>query len=180
MDTSTGAPPVIAPRRSITYELTRGDVFANVMTICLRNRILQIFIPIALVLNMLIVLTRQPAERSLPGTMMTVIFFLFEFLLVVLFTQVLIGVVSAFMQRQKGVVGRHTMEISDQGLIERTDVNETLHKWPGVTRVLTLFGYLYIYVGDNNSFAIPRRGFAPGELENFETELRQHMEQSRG
>jgi hypothetical protein len=180
MDASPAAPPIIAPPRSITYELTRGDLFATLMTLLLRSRILQIFVPIALLFNLWILFSRAPRDQAPSHLIAGFVVSILGFLGVLVFTQLFVALLAAFVQNQTGVVCRHTIEITEQGLIERTDVNETLYKWGGILRVFSLFGYLYIYVGANNSFPIPRGDFPPGELEAFETELRQRIAQARG
>ena len=51
MNTLSEAPPIVRPRRAITYHLTRWDLFANFLTIFLRNWIIQVFIVAALLFN---------------------------------------------------------------------------------------------------------------------------------
>jgi hypothetical protein len=85
----------------------------------------------------------------------------------------LMGLVTSFTGQHRGVLGRHTLEITDEGLRECTDVNETLHRWPGLSRVFSVGGYLFIYLGESTAhFQVPKRGFSPEVFRKFEAELR--------
>ncbi len=173
-------PPVIAPRRSISYELTRWDLFMNFTTIVLRNRILQIFVAGAFLLNAWLILSSQAEKLTLFEGIAKLVGFAIFYLTTFLFLQVVLALALAYGQKHRGVVGRHTLEITEQGLIESSEVNETLHKWAGILRVFSLLGYLYIYVGENNSHPIPKRAFPPGQLEDFEREVNERVQRARG
>lgn len=165
-------PPVISPRRSITYEITRWDLFANWMLVMFRNRLLRVFVPVALVLNGLLIVGPDLSKRSLFQNLIAIVVYLVGFLGFLAVLQAILGLANAFLFKQQGVVGQHTLEITEGGLIERTEYNETLHRWPSICRILSLCGYLFVYVGDNNSHQIPKRSFAPQEFANFEADLR--------
>jgi hypothetical protein len=51
MNTAAQIPPPLPRHQSIRYQLSRGDVFANWMTVIFRNRILQVFVLVMLVVN---------------------------------------------------------------------------------------------------------------------------------
>ena len=179
MNPQPEAPPLISPRRAITYELTRWDLFANWMTVILRNRILQVFVIVALILNEALILGPSLATRSLWSTLLHGVIFLFLFVWILVICQLILGLASSFLLKQRGVVGRHTLEITEQGLVERTEFNETLHKWPSICRVRSLCGYLYIYVSDMNSHQVPKRCLPAQEIGDFEADLRAHATQAR-
>jgi len=164
------------PNRSLTYELTRSDVFVHWMTVILRNRILQVFLVVALIFNAWIILAHGLTTRPLSRTIFDALVYVAGFLGFLLAVQGVLGLANAFLLKQRGVVGRQTLEISDQGLIERTDCNETLHRWHSVCRIVSLGPYLYIYVGDNNSHPVPKRYFSLQEIDSFLGDLRRHSE----
>ncbi|TAK99654.1 MAG: YcxB family protein, partial [Verrucomicrobia bacterium] len=85
----------------------------------------------------------------------------------------LLGFVSAFLMQHPGLVCRHTLEITEAGLIERTEVNESLHRWPNICRIFSFAGYLYVYVGQDNVHMIPKRDLTPAALAKFESDLRE-------
>jgi hypothetical protein len=173
------APPVIAPRHAITYELTRWDLFGNWISILFRNRLIQVFLLVAVIFNGCITLGPGLTSRPLWQTFLQGLMMLFVFAWVLIICQCVLGLASSFLLKHHGVVGQHTLEITEQGLVERTDFNEALHKWPSICRIVSLWGYLYIYVSDTNSHQVPKRCFPPQEMANFEAELRAHVQQFR-
>ncbi len=172
-------PPVIGPRVGITYELTRWDLFANSMTVILRNRILQVFVIVAFIFNGWVTLAPGLLTRPIFYTALAGIIFLIEFGGFLALCMCVFGLASSFLLRQRGLVGKHVLRITDQGLVESTDFNESLHKWPSVCRILSLWGYLYIYVSDMNTHQVPKRCFSPQEIADFEAALRAHAKQAR-
>lgn len=60
--------------------------------------------------------------------------------------------------RQPGVLGRHEFELTDTGVIERTEVNEGLANWASVQVVLVLKHYLLLQTG-GGLHVLPRRSF---------------------
>lgn len=174
MSTPTEIPAVASLRRIIAYEITRWDMFVNFITVILRNRILQMFSLFVLICSGWLVLAPGFGDYSPSHFMFNVFIYLLSFLGIMAVFQCVLGFANAYIPKHRGVLGRHVLEITEQGLIERTDCNETLHRWPSVCRVLSLGGYLYIYVSDNNSHQVPKRQFLPEELKNFEADLRSY------
>jgi hypothetical protein len=178
MNTPSSIPPIIGPRRTITYEITRWDIFVNWMTVILRNRILQVFVLAMLVINGCLILASSLGRHSLVHLVIEAVIYLIVFVGILAFFQCVLGLANAFIPKHRGVVGRHILELTEQGLIERTDYNETLHRWPSISRVLSLGGYLYIYVSDTNSHQVPKRCFSPQEIDSFEADLRSRTRQT--
>jgi len=172
MSTSPPLPPVINPRLTISYEVTRWDMFVNSMTIFLRNRILQVSVLLGLILNGCVWLGPRLLTGSYLQLVSAGLIFLIGYFGFLAVCMSAFGLATAFLLKQRGVVGKHSLEITDQGLVERTDYNETMHKWPSVCRIMSICGYLFIYVGDMNSHQVPKRCFSPEEIANFEAELR--------
>lgn len=173
----SATPPVLGTEDSITYELTRWDLFLNSMTVTLRNRLVQIILLLAFVINGALILLPQIGKASLLQLALSAVGLVIGISLTVLFFQGLMAVAIAYCLKQNGVVGEHTLVVTSAGLIERTAFNETLHKWPSILRVMPLFGYIYIYVGDQNSHQVPRRSLDPQALERFLSKLRAHCPQ---
>ena len=167
-------PPILGSEVRIVYELTRWDLFLNSMTVVLRNRLLQIIILVALILNGALILVPQIGKATPIELLFSVVFLVITFAFMILLFQGIMGIATAYALKQNGVVGEHTLIVTDAGMIERTAFNETLHKWPSILRITPLLGYIYIYVGDHNSHQIPRRCLDPLALESFLSTLRAH------
>lgn len=175
MNASTPAPPLLNPHHSITYEITRGDIFVNWMTVMLRNRLMQVFIPVTMLICVALRLLPELGRAALPALLIRAALEGIGFITFLLCFQAILGLASSYLMAHRGVLGVHTLTITEAGLIEQTDVNETLHRWEGVSRLVSLFGYLFIYIGENNSHQVPRRALPATALENFETALRARM-----
>jgi hypothetical protein len=159
------------PVRSITYELTRWDLFQNQATIVFRNRVVQVVILLGIVGVEAVVL--RGYYGAPPAFLLSACFAavcnLLGWLAV---TLLLVSLAMSFLFKQRGVVGQHTLEITDRGLSERTDYNENLAKWASIRRLHSTRRYLYIYVSDFNFYAVPKRCFAGERIAGFEAELR--------
>jgi hypothetical protein len=172
-------PPPILAHPTITYRLTRWYLFANHLTLWMRNRILQGFLILFVVWQLWSRLSPIVGFASPLGLALQAAGVLVFFGGVVVVTLVAVGFAMAFFLPQRGVICEHTLEITDEGLIETTDMNRTVHKWPSVSRIMNIFGYLFIYVGDQNAHQVPRRYIPPEQMANFERELRARCGKSR-
>jgi hypothetical protein len=164
------SPSTDAPR-SITYELTRWDLFQNQVTIVFRNRPVQVAILVGVVgIEWMILRNYYGAPLYfLLSACLGAVCNLFVWLTV---TIVLLSLAMSFLFKQRGVVGQHTLEITEPGLRERTAYNENLAKWASIRRLVSGRRFLYIYVSDFNFYSVPKRSFPRDEIANFEAELR--------
>jgi len=76
--------------------------------------------------------------------------------------------------KSDGVLGEHTIEISEEGLREKTEVNDNLHLWKGIIKVQQNNDYIYIYIAELTAHIIPKISFSSKEEANvfFDTTLR--------
>jgi hypothetical protein len=65
-----------------------------------------------------------------------------------------------------GILGDHDYEITDQGLRERTSVNETLANWSGIKGVEKDKNFVFIELVSGSFHIIPRSSFTSIEDEN--------------
>jgi len=87
---------------------------------------------------------------------------------------VLIGL-TILLGRNRGILGEHVLEVTPDGLLERTDVNESLFRWPGFHKIRETRRYLYLYVTDVQVHLVPKRAFAsPTEMRAFQDEIQRH------
>lgn len=103
---------------------------------------------------------------------------IFQLLLWCGLTAVGLMVVSAlglFIGRGKGVIGEHELIITDDGIIEKTEYNESLHKWKGLGALKETAGYYFLRVSETGGgyHLIPRTtNILEGDPEEFVRELR--------
>lgn len=70
------------------------------------------------------------------------------------------------------VICEHVIHLTDRGLIETTEYNETLHKWNDVTKCTVTKHYVYIHLLNSGIHIIPRKFFPSDEaLIRFREEL---------
>lgn len=71
-----------------------------------------------------------------------------------------------------GILGDHEYEITDEGLRERTSVNETLVRWKGIKSVVRLKRFAFIELVSGSFHIIPASSFKSNEEEaGFLTEV---------
>lgn len=65
---------------------------------------------------------------------------------------------------RKGRIGEHTLEITDDALVESTKFNKTEIFWPAIQKIVVKKKRLYITHQGVDVFIVPRRDFATEEL----------------
>ena len=171
-------PPVIDAlrRTTIRYSITRWDILCWQFYQLIRNRVLiafELVVSLGLVWNDL--RTAEMAARPLGFKIFyAVLFTAAMFCIVGFLTMALTGCTVMF-KKFRGFLGDHELEVREEGLVERTDVNESVHRWVGFHKVVTTSRYLYIYVTDNNVHIVPRRHFASAQEQRaFHDEIQRH------
>lgn len=60
----------------------------------------------------------------------------------------------------KGIIGEHELEISSDGVHERTSMNDGRHSWVSVDRIVEDDRYIFIYLQVTMAHIIPKSSFA--------------------
>lgn len=67
-----------------------------------------------------------------------------------------------------GTLGEHTIEISVEGLAEKTEVNDSFYKWEGVRKIQTDKSYICFFIDTFMAYTIPKRAFSSSnDADNF-------------
>lgn len=176
---SPPTPPAIeaSQPQSVRYSLTRGDILRWQFYLLIRNRVLICF---GLIVSLFLVWNdlRTPALATQSTgfkIFYALVFPVLMFCGVGLATMILMACMVLF-KKYRGLLGDHELEIRKDGLVERTEVNESLHRWEGFHKVICTRRYLYIYVTDNNVHIVPRR-YLTSEQEQraFQEELERRI-----
>lgn len=86
--------------------------------------------------------------------------------------------VQSFLRRDKGVLGEHTLAITDEGLVESTAVNRSLANWGTSFRIRETGRYAYIFVSDTNAHVVPKTSPPlEGSVDEFLNALRARIKQ---
>ncbi len=76
-----------------------------------------------------------------------------------------------------GTLGQHFLELRENHLLEVSDVNETLHSWKSIQKIIDWRNYILIYVSPTNAHIIPKRHFdSVKEVESFIDEAKRLKE----
>jgi hypothetical protein len=70
-------------------------------------------------------------------------------------------------QPGKGQLGRHTLVLADNGVVETTAVGETRTSWAGVDRIEQDDKYIYVYTSAAAAHIIPKRVFIAADADAF-------------
>jgi len=121
------------------------------------------------------ILTYQtPKGIQFPGIYAGFYFLITTVLLMILnaVIQVAVHAFWVLANKNRGVIGEHEIEIRDDGLMEKTPFNASLHHWTGFHKIAASRNYLFIFVTDNIVHYIPFRAFASkAEADAFRVEL---------
>lgn len=88
----------------------------------------------------------------------------------------LLETVRALLDKGPGLYGEHELELREDGLIERTAVNETVSDYAAIRRIRNGRYYLYVQMYSYRFYSIPRRSFATSEAAyDFMQELKMRI-----
>lgn len=74
--------------------------------------------------------------------------------------------IKKFSKRNEGIIGEHSIEISEEGVREITKVNDSLNLWNGITKIKQDNSYIYIYIKEFEAHIIPKKSFKSEEEAN--------------
>jgi predicted membrane protein len=152
----------------ITYSLEKDDIVACRWATFSRSTVARRF----LIFNFLLIVlsAAYSASRNQMDLSQRLSVFLYEFLLNFLIVLVTSYVAVSFLMRaipkgrNNGLLGEHTVIISEEAFEERTRVNITKHFWFGLHRIEEDNEYIRVYISPDNYHIIPKRAF-----DSFET-----------
>jgi hypothetical protein len=169
MTTSTSEPIPGTSSVTIRYSLGRTDLWRLQMYGLSRHRVVLGFLLVAGTLAACF-LVREPdiAPRSLAFKIAFTVLFDVLFLCCVFVMQAVLSALTILLGKHRGLLGEHFLEVRDDGLLERTDFNESLHRWAGFHKVRATRSSLYLYVTETLVHMVPLRYFAsPADAEAF-------------
>jgi len=142
---------------TLKYQLTRSDIFYSQFISSLRSRSLNswnLLIALFMAYTILKGLPGHWWSKGIVACMIIVLFFLF-----VSAANCIFLLIRSRLKSFKGLLGEHELVVTDDGLIERTPYNETLHRWAGFQKVKSTSTMLLIYVSDHQYHPVPKRSF---------------------
>ncbi|MEY4387823.1 MAG: YcxB-like protein [Verrucomicrobiota bacterium] len=157
------------------YELRRKDLFLAQFIGLLHSKVAIGLLILLMVYGAYTLSTSDEAMgQSLAVRILAAMFaMLIVILFWILFHLVIVSTL-VFGRKHKGLLGGHTLVLTDAGLIEKTEYNENLHRWNGFHKIRDTIGYYYIFVTDTLFHLVPKRSFkSPTDAQRFIDEIRQ-------
>src|SRR5436190_2349256 len=158
----------------LRYSLTRWDLFRGGLRAMLHQRVLLIVvIPLLAFLAWSTYTNDENRELPVPVKITVAILTAATCAGVGVLAGASIAAAQSFLRRDTGVLGEHTLEITNDGLIESTEVNRSLANWATLFRIRETSRYAYIYISANNGHIIPKPSPPlEGSVADFLGELR--------
>lgn len=75
----------------------------------------------------------------------------------------------------QGLFGTHELEIEDEWLVERTDVNASRQAWKAIERIVETDEYVFIYLSAVSAHVIPKPAVTSGDLAAFVTRVKEKV-----
>ena len=142
----------------IEIEITREDYQKFSQYVIKKNKTLKIHRLFLLIFLVLIILLLNIKElHNITHIVTQIIFGLFiYFAIIFLLKPITALVVRRIPSKDGGVLGRHKFRISDEGLWESTEYNESLLKWNGIKSIETSKKHIFVFI--DTAFA-PSEGY---------------------
>jgi len=165
---------------TIRYANTRWDLWKGRLAATCANKLVMGFWLLVGLLFAFSGFNEQTVQSESLGYRLVLAGLMLVFVLV--FNAVLLAAFLALqvlLQRGKGVLGEHTLRITDMGLEEATEHNVSLHRWTAYFRCKRRFGYWLIYVTEDMAHLVPTgRGLLEGDVDAFVAELEKRARQA--
>ncbi len=75
------------------------------------------------------------------------------------------------------MMGWHTMELTDEGMVVTTDNATATYKWPVVLKTVHVPNYVFIYFSEMMAIVVPVSRLTPSEVEALNKTLETHIKQ---
>ncbi len=141
----------------LRYELTRWDLFKAQLLAIPFQRPVVVFLLLFLVGMWAFVFCSQQSLEDAD-----IIFSAIAATVVTLLAGSAVAVITAILVAFRtlvgsdpGVLGEHTLELTDEGLIESTAVNRSVHSWATPFRVRPTIGYVFVFITRDQGHIIP-------------------------
>lgn len=158
---------------TIRYNNTRGDlIFVNIRTI-LHNRLLLAIWAIGTANICYSALQGPKIQDTSLGMKIFLCVFVGGIFSVFLFASIIaMTTAMILLKKNKGVLGEHLVSISDEGIVESTIYNESLHRWSAYHKTVSTSRFLLLYANEGQYLVISRkRPLIEGDLVAFEAAL---------
>lgn len=141
----------------IIYSNSIGEVFRAQISMLLGNRSLQIFLSIlGIIITYLSFAGEASAGRSIEyklinSTISVLIAFSVGGIAGILFL-----ILDLIIKKNTGVVGKHELILSVEGIEEIAETNHSLHKWSGMRGITETGSFYLLWVTERSAHIVPK------------------------
>lgn len=155
------------------YHHSHSDIFRK------RKRRATVHLPIVLLILMIILFALERNVETAVGGFVFVAFCAFFFHRA--YTTGLYKTIRHTYEEEDATafICEHTLEMNDEVIIEKTDINERRDRWLGVQKVETDNDYAFIYVGALQAHVIPRKNIIEGNFDEFIEAARSYWQKAK-
>jgi hypothetical protein len=100
---------------------------------------------------------------SLLGKIIILLFGIISFLFLYSLLQMLLNhnyIIKWYLKSGKHDLGKHTVEIDQGGVTEKTAVSASSRSWDGIDRIEENDKYIFLFLSENSAYIIPKRAFS--------------------
>jgi hypothetical protein len=158
----------------IRYSLNRWDLLRVNARSALHNRmIILIWVGISLLLALNSFNRSTALAHGFGVSLITVLIVALAIFTLMLGATLLLTSLIVAGRKHTGVLGEHTLRVTEEGLVEKTEHNESLNRWSAYHRTVKSGAYLFLYVTEGMAHVVPlRRPLIEGDFAEFEAALR--------
>jgi len=151
---------LIGYKMEIEVDITRDD-FKEFNKYAFRKMDKTFFIPFFLfliALTSLFHILTAPNKQSAINGIISTIFIILVFGIISRFVALFL---TRYTPLKKGAtLGKHKFRISEEGVLESTEFNESLTKWDGIRSVEIKKNYIFVWIDRHMAHIIPKRFFS--------------------
>lgn len=173
----------------ITYDLTIDDMVAfnqyhnSTSPTVKRTKYRLIFVASFIAIGLSLVIKPTPEFTRLEMVTVAVGYSIFCFLLTLyLFRSSARRFIPRLLKESsnKGLIGWHELEVDKDGLVEKTEVNETRHSWLGISKIVETETHAFIFVSSIMAHVIPKNSISSGNVDQFITQAKLYYSENSG
>lgn len=83
-------------------------------------------------------------------------------------------------EKNKGIIGIHTIEITDDNFREKTAFNDTAIPWKGIYKLETTKDHIFIFINDIAAYIVPRHSLSAETYNIFAQEIMRIYNKNKG
>jgi hypothetical protein len=145
---------------SVKFSISRWDLIRCRLWVVAHNRfVVWLTLVMSGVPSFITAFTANLTINTLAFRIFYAVFMMVTLICLMALFQVTAQALLVMISPNRGVVGAHEIELRDDGLLEKSSVNESLHRWAGFHKFGSSRNFFFVYVTDTVVHYVPRKIF---------------------